>query len=62
MNFSTAPFRKKGKRSWCKKNIRLGKKQLVTQFYFEAMILTCIAFVFAVIAVFALLPFLQQSC
>ena len=56
MNFSTARSEKRAKEVGVRKTLGSGKKQLVLQFYFEAMILTCIAFVFSVITVFALLP------
>ena len=56
MNFSTARSEKRAKEVGVRKTLGSGKKQLILQFFFEAMILTCIAFVFSVIAVFALLP------
>lgn len=56
MNFSTARSEKRAKEVGVRKTLGSGKKQLVMQFYFEAMILTCIAFVFSIAAVLALLP------
>lgn len=56
MNFSTARSEKRAKEVGVRKTLGSGKKQLILQFYFEAMILTFIAFIFSVITVLALLP------
>lgn len=60
MNFSTARSEKRAKEVGVRKTLGSGKKQLVLQFYFEAMILTFIAFVVSMIAVLALLPSFNQ--
>lgn len=56
MNLSTARSEKRAKEVGIRKTLGSAKKQLVLQFFFEAMILTFIAFAFAMIAVFELLP------
>lgn len=56
MNFSTARSEKRAKEVGVRKTLGSGKKQLVFQFFFEAMILTCIAFAVSVLAVTVLLP------
>jgi len=56
MNFSTARSEKRAKEVGVRKTLGSGKRQLILQFYFEAMILTLIAFIFSVITVLALLP------
>ena len=56
MNFSTARSEKRAKEVGVRKTLGSGKRQLILQFYFEAMILTFIAFIFSVITVLALLP------
>lgn len=60
MNFSTARSEKRAKEVGVRKTLGSGKKQLILQFYFEAMILTCIAFAVSMIAVLALLPSFNQ--
>src|SRR6476469_8869828 len=60
MNLSTARSEKRAKEVGVRKTLGSGKKQLILQFYFEAMILTVIAFVVSMIAVLALLPSFNQ--
>jgi putative ABC transport system permease protein len=56
MNLSTARSEKRAKEIGIRKTLGSDKKQLIFQFFFESMILTFIAFVFSVLAVFLLLP------
>ena len=56
MNLSTARSEKRAKEVGIRKTLGSNKKQLVLQFFFESMILTLMAFVLAVLAVFLLLP------
>lgn len=56
MNLSTARSEKRAKEVGIRKTLGSGKKQLILQFFGESMILTVIAFVLAVIAVFLLMP------
>jgi ABC-type antimicrobial peptide transport system permease subunit len=56
MNLSTARSEKRAKEVGIRKTLGSDKKQLIFQFFFESMILTFIAFVFSVLAVFLLLP------
>lgn len=56
MNFSTARSEKRAKEVGVRKTLGSGKMPLILQFFFEAMILTCIAFLFSMVAVIALLP------
>ncbi|MGN6530121.1 MAG: ABC transporter permease, partial [Ginsengibacter sp.] len=56
MNLSTARSEKRAKEVGVRKTLGSDKKQLVFQFFLESMILTLFAFVFSVLAVFALLP------
>lgn len=56
MNFSTARSEKRAKEVGVRKTLGSGKRQSIVQFFFETMILTCIAFIFSIIAVLALLP------
>jgi ABC-type antimicrobial peptide transport system permease subunit len=56
MNFSTARSEKRAKEVGVRKTLGSDRKQLVLQFYFEAMTLTLIAFALSLVAVFLLLP------
>lgn len=56
MNLSTARSEKRAKEVGVRKTLGSGKKQLILQFYAESMILSFLAFVFSVAAVFLLMP------
>lgn len=56
MNLSTARSEKRAKEVGIRKTLGSQKKQLVFQFFIEAMILAFIAFIFSIIAVVLLLP------
>ncbi|HRO47168.1 ABC transporter permease [Agriterribacter sp.] len=56
MNLSTARSEKRAKEVGIRKTLGSGKKQLILQFFLESMILTLIAFLFAIAAVALLLP------
>ena len=56
MNLSTARSEKRAKEVGVRKTLGSGKKQLILQFYLESIILTLIAFVLSVLAVYLLLP------
>ncbi|MEN0055255.1 MAG: ABC transporter permease [Mucilaginibacter sp.] len=56
MNLSTAQSEKRAKEVGIRKTLGSDKKQLVIQFFFESMILVIIAFLFAIICVYLLLP------
>jgi ABC-type antimicrobial peptide transport system permease subunit len=56
MNLSTARSEKRAKEVGIRKTLGSDKKQLVTQFFFESMILVFIAFIFSIAAVYLLLP------
>jgi putative ABC transport system permease protein len=56
MNLSTARSEKRAKEVGVRKTLGSDKKQLILQFFFESMILTFIAFVISVIAVYLLTP------
>ncbi|MFC0771784.1 ABC transporter permease [Terrimonas alba] len=56
MNLSTARSEKRAKEVGVRKTLGSDKKQLVLQFFFESVILALIAFVFAIAAVYVLLP------
>src|ERR1051326_5906238 len=56
MNLSTARSEKRAKEVGVRKTLGSDKKQLVLQFFFESMILACIAFIFSLVAVYSLLP------
>jgi ABC-type antimicrobial peptide transport system permease subunit len=56
MNLSTARSEKRAKEVGVRKTLGSNKKQLILQFFFESMIITFIAFIFSVIAVYLLLP------
>jgi ABC-type antimicrobial peptide transport system permease subunit len=56
MNLSTARSEKRAKEVGVRKTLGSNKKQLILQFFIESMILSFIAFIFSVIAVYLLLP------
>ncbi len=56
MNLSTARSEKRAKEVGIRKTLGSDKTQLVIQFFFESIILTCIAFVFAIACVYLLMP------
>jgi ABC-type antimicrobial peptide transport system permease subunit len=56
MNLSTARSEKRAKEVGIRKTLGSDKKQLAIQFFFESMLLVIAAFVFSVMAVYALLP------
>ena len=56
MNLSTARSEKRAKEVGIRKTLGSGKKQLITQFFFESIILALIAFVFSIGFVYLLLP------
>jgi len=56
MNLSTARSEKRAKEVGVRKTLGSGKKQLILQFFSESMILSLIAFILSVIAVYLLLP------
>lgn len=56
MNLSTARSEKRAKEVGVRKALGSGKKQLILQFFTESMILSCIAFILSVVAVYLLLP------
>jgi hypothetical protein len=57
MNLTTARSEKRAKEVGVRKTLGSSKKQLILQFFSESMILTVIAFVFSILAVYPLLPF-----
>jgi putative ABC transport system permease protein len=56
MNLSTARSEKRAKEVGVRKTLGSNKRQLIAQFFFESMILTVIAFLLSVVAVYLLLP------
>jgi len=56
MNLSTARSEKRAKEVGIRKTLGSDKKQLITQFFFESIILALIAFVLSVAAVYLLMP------
>ncbi|MFD0793947.1 ABC transporter permease [Mucilaginibacter litoreus] len=56
MNLSTARSEKRAKEVGIRKTLGSDKKQLVTQFFFESVILALIAFVLAIVVVFVTMP------
>lgn len=56
MNLSTARSEKRAKEVGIRKTLGSDKKQLIIQFFFESIILTCIAFVFAIACVYIFMP------
>jgi putative ABC transport system permease protein len=56
MNLSTARSEKRAKEVGVRKTLGSDKKQLVIQFFFESILLSCIAFVLSVLAVWITLP------
>lgn len=57
MNLSTARSEKRSKEVGIRKTLGSNKKQLILQFFLESVILVFIAFAFAVVLVYLLLPF-----
>lgn len=57
MNLSTARSEKRAKEVGIRKTLGSDKKQLITQFFFESIMLALIAFVLAVAFVYLLMPF-----
>ncbi|HZG26569.1 MAG TPA: FtsX-like permease family protein, partial [Chitinophagaceae bacterium] len=57
MNLTTARSEKRAKEVGVRKTLGSSKKQLILQFFSESMILTVIAFVLSILAVYPLLPF-----
>jgi putative ABC transport system permease protein len=56
MNLSTARSEKRAKEVGIRKTLGSDKRQLITQFFFESIILALIAFVLAVAFVYLLMP------
>lgn len=56
MNLSTAQSEKRAKEVGIRKTLGSDKKQLITQFFFESMILALMAFVFSIAFVYLLMP------
>jgi len=56
MNLSTARSEKRAKEVGIRKTLGSDRRQLRWQFIFESVILSCIAFIFSMLLVFALLP------
>ncbi len=56
MNLSTARSEKRAKEVGVRKTLGSDKKQLIFQFFFESVILAFIAFIFAVVTVYFILP------
>jgi putative ABC transport system permease protein len=56
MNLSTARSERRAKEVGIRKTLGSDKKQLILQFFFESMILACIAFIISVGIVYLLLP------
>jgi putative ABC transport system permease protein len=56
MNLSTARSEKRAKEVGIRKTLGSLRRQLATQFFFESMILTVMAFLFSILAVYLLLP------
>lgn len=56
MNLSTARSEKRAKEVGVRKTLGSERRQIITQFFFEAIVLTLIAFVLSMVAVLALLP------
>ena len=60
MNLSTARSEKRAREVGVRKTLGSGKRQLIFQFFSESIILTFIAFVLSIIAVFLLLPLFNE--
>lgn len=60
MNLSTARSEKRAREVGVRKALGSGRRQLVVQFFFESMILTCVAFVLSLLVVYGLLPFFNS--
>lgn len=56
MNLSTARSEKRAKEVGVRKTLGSNKKQLIIQFFLESMIITFVAFIFSLAAVYILLP------
>jgi putative ABC transport system permease protein len=56
MNLSTARSEKRAKEVGIRKTLGSDKKQLLSQFFLESIILSCIAFVLSILTVYLLLP------
>ena len=56
MNLSTSRSEKRAKEIGVRKTLGSNKRQIITQFFFESIILALIAFVFSIIAAFLLMP------
>jgi ABC-type antimicrobial peptide transport system permease subunit len=56
MNLSTARAEKRAKEVGVRKTLGSGKMQLALQFFFESLILACMAFILSIAAVYLLLP------
>ncbi|MGN6542700.1 MAG: ABC transporter permease, partial [Ginsengibacter sp.] len=56
MNLSTARSEKRAKEVGVRKTLGSGKRQLILQFFTESMILSFIAFILSIVAVYLLLP------
>ncbi|WP_295798780.1 ABC transporter permease [Mucilaginibacter sp.] len=56
MNLSTARSEKRAKEVGIRKTLGSGKKQLITQFYFESLLLSLMAFALSIVAVYLLMP------
>lgn len=60
MNLSTARSEKRAKEVGIRKTLGSDKKQLITQFFFEPIILALIAFILSVCVVYLLMPFFNS--
>ena len=60
MNLSTARSEKRAKEVGVRKTLGSGRRQLALQFFFESMILTVMAYLLAIMAVYLLLPSFNQ--
>ena len=56
MNLSTARSEKRAKEVGIRKTLGSDKRQLITQFYFESLLLSIMAFALSIIAVYFLMP------
>ena len=60
MNLSTARSEKRAKEVGIRKAIGSARKQLITQFFSESMLIAALAFVFSVLLVFLVLPYFNS--
>ena len=60
MNLSTARSEKRAKEVGIRKAIGSARKQLITQFFSESMLIAALAFVFSVLLVFLILPYFNS--